>query len=151
MKSIEEEIQQKKWHNDHHKAVINIFYTYHVLKENMSSLLKPYKISFQQYNVLRILRGAHPMGLSSASICEKLIDRKSDVSRLINRIQILGLIERRQNKKDKRISEIFLTLRGLEILGQIRAIDNFYKEKMPIKLTDEEAQLLSVLLDKTRM
>jgi DNA-binding MarR family transcriptional regulator len=100
---------------------------------------------------LRILRGAHPLGLSSARIQEKLIDRKSDVSRLINRIEKLGLIERRQNKKDKRVSEVFLTLRGLEILGQIRVIDKFYKDKMPLKLTDEEAQLLSALLDKSRM
>jgi len=151
MKSIEEEVHQKKWHNNHHKAVINILYTYHFIKENMASLLRPYKISFQQYNVLRILRGAHPLGLSSANIQEKLIDRKSDASRLINRIEKLGLIERRQNKKDKRVSEVFLTLRGLEILGQIRVIDKFYKDKMPLKLTDEEAQLLSALLDKSRM
>ena len=94
MKSIEEEVHQKKWHNNHHKAVINILYTYHFIKENMASLLRPYKISFQQYNVLRILRGAHPLGLSSVHIQEKLIDRKSDVSRLINRIEKLGFIEK---------------------------------------------------------
>jgi DNA-binding MarR family transcriptional regulator len=147
MKSIEEEVQQKKWHNDQHKAVINILFTYHVFKENMSSLLKPYKISFQQYNVLRILRASHPKGISSVFIQ----NRKSDVSRLINRIEKLGLIERRQNREDKRISEIYLTLRGLELLGQIRVIDKFYKDKMPQKLSDEDAQLLSALLDKSRM
>ena len=81
----------------------------------------------------------------------QLIDRKSDVSRLINRIEKLGLIERRQNREDKRIWEIYLTLRGLELLGQIRVIDKFYKDKMPQKLSDEDAQLLSALLDKSRM
>ena len=151
MKSIEEEVQQKKWHNDQHKAVINILFTYHVFKENMSSLLKPYKISFQQYSVLRILRASDPKGISSVFIQNKLIDRKSDVSRLINRIEKLGLIERRQNREDKRISEIYLTLRGLELLGQIRVIDKFYKDKMPQKLSDEDAQLLSALLDKSRI
>ena len=59
-KSIQEEIQQRNWHNDQQVAVINILYTYHWVKGRISEALAPYKITMQQYNVLRILRGAHP-------------------------------------------------------------------------------------------
>ena len=76
---------------------------------------------------------------------------EDDRKQFFDGVEKLGLIERRQNRDDKRISEIYLTLRGLELLGQIRVIDKFYKDKMPQKLSDEDAQLLSALLDKSRM
>ena len=95
------------------------------------------KIRKQENPLVTVIipRSPNSPSIDGVFIQNKLIDRKSDVSRLINRIEKLGLIERRQNKEDKRISEIYLTLRGLELLGQIRVIDKFYKDKMPQKLT----------------
>ncbi|MDA8787365.1 MarR family transcriptional regulator [Schleiferiaceae bacterium] len=150
MKSLQEEIQQRKWQNDQQLALINVLYTYHWLKDQMTEALKPYKITMQQYNVLRILRGAHPDGMAAARIRERLLDKTSDVSRLLDRLEKNNLVERQASKDDKRMSEIFLTLRGLEILGQIRSVDKLHKEQLPKSLNDEEAQLLSALLDKMR-
>ena len=150
MKSLQEEIQQRKWQNDQQLALINVLYTYHWLKDQMTEALKPYKITMQQYNVLRILRGAHPDGMAAARIRERLLDKTSDVSRLLDRLEKNNLVERQASKDDKRMSEIFLTLRGVEILGQIRSVDKLHKEQLPKSLNDEEAQLLSALLDKMR-
>jgi DNA-binding MarR family transcriptional regulator len=104
----------------------------------------------QQYNVLRILRGAHPEGLAIGVIRERLLDKTSDVSRLVDRLVKLGYVERKGSKEDRRVTHIFLTLRGLELLGQIRSVDKFTKDELPKRLTNEEAQLLSALLDKVR-
>ncbi|MDG1252517.1 MAG: MarR family transcriptional regulator [Schleiferiaceae bacterium] len=150
MKSLQEEIQQRKWQNDQQLALINVLYTYHWLKDQMSEALRPYKITMQQYNVLRILRGSHPQGMAAARIRERLLDKTSDVSRLLDRLVVNNLVERQASKEDKRITEIYLTLRGLEILGQIRSVDKLHKEQLPKTLNDEDAQLLSALLDKMR-
>ena len=66
--------------------MINILYTYHWLKGRISEALAPYKITMQQYNVLRILRGSHPKGMAAARIRERLLDKTSDVSRLLHRL-----------------------------------------------------------------
>ena len=150
MKSLQDEIQQRKWQNHQQMALINVLYTYHWIKDQMTEALKPYKITMQQYNVLRILRGAHPDGMAAARIRERLLDKTSDVSRLLDRLEKSNLVERQSSKEDKRVTEIFLTLRGLEILCQIRAVDKLHKEQLPKVLSDEDAQLLSALLDKVR-
>jgi len=150
MKSLQEEIQQRKWQNDQQLALVNVLFTYHWLKDRMSEALKPYKITMQQYNVLRILRGSHPKGMAAARIRERLLDKTSDVSRLLDRLEKLNFVERQNSPEDKRVTEIFLTLRGLEILGQIRSVDKLHKEYLPKVLSDEDAQLLSALLDKMR-
>ena len=150
MKSLQDEIQQRKWQNHQQMALINVLYTYNWIKDKMTEALKPYKITMQQYNVLRILRGAHPDGMAAARIRERLLDKTSDVSRLLDRLEKSNLVERQSSKEDKRVTEIFLTLRGLEILGQIRAVDKLHKEQLPKVLSDEDAQLLSALLDKVR-
>jgi DNA-binding MarR family transcriptional regulator len=104
----------------------------------------------QQYNALRLLRAAHPEGLVAGVIRSGLLDRTSDVSRLVDRMVKLGYVERRAIQEDARVKKIFLTLRGLELLGQIRSVDKFTKEDLPKRLTDQEAQTLSALLDKVR-
>ena len=149
-KSLQEEIQQRNWHSDQQVAVINILYTYQWLKGRISTALAPYKITMQQYNVLRILRGAHPEGLAIGVIRERLLDKTSDVSRLVDRLVKLGFVERKGSKDDRRVTRIFLTLRGLELLGQIRSVDKLTRDELPKRMTDEEAQLLSALLDKVR-
>lgn len=97
-----------------------------------------------------MLRAAHPEGLVAGVIRSGLLDRTSDVSRLVDRMVKLGYVERRAIQEDGRVKKIFLTLRGLELLGQIRSVDKFTKEDLPKRLTDQEAQTLSALLDKVR-
>jgi len=126
-------------------AVINILYTYQWLKGRISTALAPYKITMQQYNVLRILRGAHPEGLAIGVIRERLLDKTSDVSRLVDRLVKLGYVERKGSKDDRRVTRIFLTLRGLELLGQIRSVDKLTKDELPKRMTDEEAHAVERL------
>jgi hypothetical protein len=107
MKSLQEEIQQRKWQNDQQLALVNVLFTYHWLKDRMSEALKPYKITMQQYNVLRILRGSHPKGMAAARIRERLLDKTSDVSRLLDRLEKLNFVERQNSPEDKRVTDLF--------------------------------------------
>lgn len=149
-KSIQEEFPRRKWHSNQQVAVTNIIFTNHWIKARIGRALDPYKITMQQYNALRLLRAAHPEGLVAGVIRSGLLDRTSDVSRLVDRMVKLGYVERRAIQEDGRVKKIFLTLRGLELLGQIRSVDKFTKEDLPKRLTDQEAQTLSALLDKVR-
>ena len=83
-KSIQEEIQQRNWHNDQQVAVINILYTYHWVKGRISEALAPYKITMQQYNVLRILNGVFPGSHSRGEIARRMVRRAPDLTRMLD-------------------------------------------------------------------
>lgn len=150
MRKLQDELNKRKWRNGHQLAMTNVLFTAQWLKEQFTQALEPYRITIQQYHVLRILRTMHPEGMSSTQIQQQLLDKTSDVSRLIARLYKLKLIKRRKSKEDGRITNLFLSYRGLELLGQIRAVDKIDKVMLPEHITEEEAQMLSALLDKMR-
>lgn len=148
MKRIEEEIQQKKFKNPHQKAVINLIYTANWLQNKHQGFFKSYGITGQQFNILRILKGQHPNSISATAIKGRLLDRNSDVSRLLDRLAAKNLLIKKACPQDKRASDVFITPEGLDLLKEIdkhqRHIDNV------LALSEEEAQQLSDLLDKSR-
>lgn len=150
MAKLKDELAPQRWHNNQHVAAINTLFTAQWLKERLAQELAKYNITLQQYYVLRILRSVHPDGISSAEIRKRMMDDSSDISRIISRLVKLKYVRRKASKADKRVTEIHLTFRGLELIGQLRGIDRFYKSKLTKALTEEEAQLLSALLDKVR-
>jgi DNA-binding MarR family transcriptional regulator len=148
MKKIEDEIQQKKFQNAHQKALINLIYTSNWLQNKQQELFKSFGITGQQFNILRILKGQHPKSISATEIKSRMLDRNSDVSRLLDRLELKKLISKKTCPSDKRASDILITEEGLELL---KLIDK--KEKsinQILSLTDEEALTLSDLLDKSR-
>lgn len=145
---IEDEIQQKKFRNNHQKAVINLIYTSNWLQNKHLHFFKPYGITGQQFNILRILKGQHPQSISATEIKNRLLDQNSDVSRLLSRLELKQLITKATCPNDKRASDVHITEAGLQLLDEI---DKNQKEfDGSLDLTPDEAKLLSDLLDKAR-
>jgi len=142
-------IQQKKFENSYHKVIINILYTAGWLELEQTKLLRPFDISPQQYNVLRILRGCHPQAASVAYIQERMLDSMSNASRLVDKLLLKSLVLRQPCREDRRQVDIFITSQGLTLL---EVIDSHMgtNESRYKKLSPEEAETLSGLLDKIR-
>ncbi|MCB9245419.1 MAG: MarR family transcriptional regulator [Flavobacteriales bacterium] len=146
---IEEAIQQGKFKSPYQKLVINIAFTNSYLSNMIATVLKPYDLSMQQYNVLRILRGQHPHPVSINSITERMIDRMSNASRLVEKLRKKELVERRQCAEDKRQVDVILTDSGLQVLHELDDIISGVDGSMN-HLTEKEANQLNDLLDKLR-
>jgi DNA-binding MarR family transcriptional regulator len=146
---IEEEISQSRFRNAHQKAAVNLLYTANWIENKMRVILGPFDITTQQYNILRILRGSHPRGLSASDIKDRMLDRNSDVSRLIDRLLAKKLVSKSQNTSDKRATDIQLTESGLGLVDRMESISQDL-DGILSHLTKEEAAQLSDLLDRGR-
>lgn len=149
MTKLEEAIQQKKFVNERQKANLNIMYTSSWITGKISSVLKPYGISPQQFNILRILNGQKGKPATVKMLTERMIDKMSNTSRLVEKLKLKGLVDRRECEQDRRQVDIFLTGKGLKVMNECSAeISN--KVESALNLTEEEAGLLNQLLDKIR-
>ena len=99
---LEEEIAQQKFAGEQQKAMINLLFTYHWAVSKMKSDFKPYDITMQQFNILRILRGQMPNPCTINILKERMLDKMCDASRMVDRLLQKGFIERCVNKKDRR-------------------------------------------------
>jgi DNA-binding MarR family transcriptional regulator len=113
---LEQAIKSNKFRNELHKAGINILYTAWWLKTLMSKELKEYGLTHEQYNVLRILNGKHPEQICVKEIACRMIERNSNVPRIIDRLEIKKLVKRSTSEADKRETVIVLTPAGINIL-----------------------------------
>ena len=148
--SLEKEIHQREFRNDYQKAMVNILYTYNYLVGKMNELFKGYDITRQQYNVLRILRGQHPGHASVLLIRERMVDKMSDASRIVERLRLKELVIRKFGAVDKRSVEVSITQKGLSLLQKMD--DEVNKmEKLFSHLNDDEIHQLNSLLDKIRI
>ena len=146
---IEEEIKGH-FRNEYHKGLINLIFTSKQLNQQFSTILKKHKITDAQYNVLRILRGNKSQIPSSIGyIKERMLDRNSDVSRIVDKLYGLQFIERQESSIDRRLKEIVITDKGLKILSKIddseKKVDTFLHN-----LSDSDVNKLNELLDKIR-
>lgn len=147
--NIEEEIKQTKFRNVQQKTILNILFTSNWIQNKQKDFFEPYGITGQQYNILRILRGQHPNQISGAEIKNRMLDKNSDVSRLLDRLIGKNLVVKSQCPKDKRASDISISEAGLDLLLKLdEAIDS--QESQLMSLSPEEASTLSSLLDKSR-
>lgn len=145
---IEDEIKQQKFKTPHQKAVLNLIYTTSWMQGRQKDIFKTFGITLQQFNILRILRGQHPSSTSATEIKSRMLDKNSDVSRLLDRLLAKKVITKRVSANDKRAADVNLTEEGLELL---RAIDKKQNQiDNVLLLSEEEAIILSDLLDKSR-
>src|SRR6201992_3981330 len=114
---IEEEIQRSKFEDNYHKAVINVTYTYGWLSNTFRCQFERYNLTQQQFNILRILRGQYPKPATINLLKERMIDKMSDASRIVDRLVQKGLVSRCTNNKDRRAVDIRISELGLDILG----------------------------------
>ncbi|POS01758.1 MarR family winged helix-turn-helix transcriptional regulator [Flavobacterium croceum] len=132
------------------KVILNILYTNGLINENMSEMLKPFDLSTEQYNVLRILRGQKSCPANMCVIQERMITKNSNTTRLIDKLLLKDLVTRNVCPNNRRKIEVSITQKGLEILEQLdpKLIEheNFFAQN----LTSNELSLLNELLEKIR-
>src|SRR5437868_6045316 len=113
---LEKEINQKKFRSQQHKLAVNLIYTFNWLNEHQVNVLKPFDITLQQFNVLRILRGQHPQTASVKLIRERMLDKMSDASRIVEKLRVKGLLSRTTCPNDRRACEVVISQKGMELL-----------------------------------
>lgn len=147
--TIEEELKGR-FRNEYHKGLINLTYTTRQLNYGFLQTLKKHDITEQQYNALRILRGFRSQApLSIGFIKERMLDKDSDVSRLIDRLHDKGLVSRNENPDDRRQKSVEIMEKGLTLLQSMGGCKNM-EDNMLKCLSENEIQELNRLLDKIR-
>jgi DNA-binding MarR family transcriptional regulator len=146
---IEKDIHQNKFRNERHKATINLLFTYGWTVERLKQFVSDHGITHQQFNILRILRGNHPTPLSTLTIRERMIDKMSDTSRIVDRLLSKGLVKKVVCKKDRRLVDITITDKGLKLLEKLDVRQD-EMDGVLSNLSEKEASSLSKLLDKIR-
>ncbi|MGE5352542.1 MAG: MarR family winged helix-turn-helix transcriptional regulator [Acidobacteriota bacterium] len=146
---LEEEIKQKHFSSQYHKALVNIIYTNNWIASQQTDILKPHGITMQQYNVLRILRGQHPKPATIKLIKERMLDKMSDASRIVEKLRAKGLVERNICPEDRRNVDVIITKKGLDLLSKIDTPEHLLEHRLTT-LNTEEVKNLNHLLDKLR-
>jgi len=147
--SIEQDIQQEKFLNEHEKAAINILFTSSWLHNINSARLKPHDITPEQFNVLRILRGSHPKKMMLADITSRMLDKNSNATRLVEKLRQKGFVSREICENNRRQVDIAITEKGLGILKNIDSEEAAWLATLK-NITKAEAQELNRVLDKLR-
>ncbi|MDQ1088398.1 MULTISPECIES: MarR family winged helix-turn-helix transcriptional regulator [unclassified Siphonobacter] len=149
--SIETEIKQRAaFTSPFHKVMVNLIYTNNWITSRNSEDLKPFGLTIQQFNVLRILRGQHPNAITVNAIIDRMLDKMSNASRLVDKLLAKGLVSRLVCPNDRRAVDVRITDKGLALLSEIDKGMSGWESEITGRLTVEEAELLSHLLDKMR-
>jgi DNA-binding MarR family transcriptional regulator len=146
---LEKDIKQQHFNSENQKLIINLVFTNNWLTEKIRDFLSTEDITLQQFNILRILRGSHPRPLSTLTIRERMLDKMSDTSRIVDRLVLKGLVDKKTCPSDKRLVDISITEEGKKVLA---TIDQKEKEMMAVitNLNQGEMKMLNGLLDKMR-
>lgn len=135
--------------NDQQRALVNILHTYYFIINQMNDAFKKYDITRQQYNVLNILKDQHPKAASVNLIKARMLDKMSDVSRIVERLRLKGLVVRQSAVKDKRAVDVTITPKGVDFLVTIDPEIARLSDSVS-NLTAEETASLNHMLDKIR-
>lgn len=146
-----EEIQQNKpFRSLSHEGVLGLLRTADRLRWSFSRVLEPFGVTHQQYNVLRILRGAGSEGLPTLSIAERMVERTPGITRLVDRLQAKGWVERQRATCDRRQVVCTLSEAGFELLASLDGPTDEADDKALAMLSQEEQRTLIDLLDRVR-
>lgn len=146
---IEQDIQQsRKFRNEHHKTVVNLIFTHNWVTERLKQFLDREDLTLQQYNILRILRGSE-LPISTLQIRERMLDKMSDTSRIVDRLILKKLAKKSISKKDKRLVDVSLSPKGKKLLEKLDSAQSFIDGVMQ-NIDENDAKQLNRLLDKVR-
>lgn len=146
---IEDEIKQSQFQDEHQKAMINLIYTAGWLQLRQACAFKQFALTSPQFNILRILRGQHPQPATVALLIERMLDKTSNASRIVDRLEEKKLVTRTVCPSNRRAVDIRITPAGLALLDQIE-ISGVMQAAAHASLSETEAQQLNKLLDKMR-
>ncbi|MEX2641803.1 MAG: MarR family transcriptional regulator [Balneolales bacterium] len=147
---LEDEINTDKFLSDHHRAVINIMFTANWLLASMNTILEPFGISEQQYNVLRTLKNNKGAPMKLYMIAERMIHRTSNVTRLVEKLRQKGLVNREVCEKNRRQVDITITEEGGQMLRKISPLILEQQKTINTKWSQAEAETIGRLLDQVR-
>jgi MarR family transcriptional regulator, 2-MHQ and catechol-resistance regulon repressor len=146
---IDKDIQQARFRNVYQKAGINLIYTLGWMKDRTRSIFDSEDITPQQFNILRILRGSFPQPLSTLQIRERMLEKMSDTSRIVDRLITKGLVKKLVCKADRRLVDVIISDKGKKLLERLDTRQD-EMDGVLSNLSEKEAALLSDLLDKIR-
>lgn len=146
--SIEKDINQSKFRNEYQKGVINFIYTFNWMNEKMKSVFAREDITPQQFNILRILRGAGTP-ISTLQIRQRMLDKMSDTSRMVDRLVIKTLVKKNICPEDKRLVDVSITSKGKKLLEKLDKYDGEMDDLLS-NLNQDEVKKLNKLLDTIR-
>ncbi len=147
--NLEDEIKSKGFSSEYEKLEVNLIYTYNWARDTKSKYFKDFDVTAQQYNVLRILRGRFPKPYSTSEIRDRMLDKMSDASRIVDRLFAKGYLDRKSCEKDRRLVDVVINKKGLGLLKEMdERIQASAKEFQ--NLSGDEVSNLNELLDKLR-
>ena len=146
--SLEKDINQLKFRNEFQKASINIIFTFNWMTEKTKEIFEREGLTSQQFNILRILRGAGAP-LSTLQIRQRMLDKMSDTSRIVDRLIIKGLVKKTVSKTDKRLVDVSITDKGKKVLAKLDKCEDQMDDVVKT-ISEAEAKTLNKILDKMR-
>ena len=146
--NLEQEIKQKAFRSEQAKLIVNLIYTYNQLKSRIAIVLKDEGVTMQQYNVLRIVNGSGEEGITTSEIRERMLDKMSDASRMVDRLESMGFVTKQRDRNDRRILHIFLTEIGKTLVQRLMERETI--DQLAHGVEEESAQQLNELLDAFR-
>ena len=147
---LEDEIKIKRFQDSKHRAMVNLIFTSYWMGDKFGSIIKPFGISEEQYNVLRILSGQKENAINLKDIQERMIHKTSNTTRLVEKLRLKGLVIRELCEENRTKVEILITKKGEELLKQITPVLKKHRELIFKTLSNKEAESLADLLDKLR-
>ena len=146
--TLEDDINQHAFRSEYQKSALNLIYTFNWVNEKINRKFEPFDITQQQFNILRILRGAG-QPLSTLQIRQRMLDKMSDTSRIVDRLIKKGMVKKTIRREDRRLVDVLLTDKGKKLLQSMDVLDEEV-DAIFKWLNDEEARQLNQLLDKIR-
>ncbi|MEO1256191.1 MAG: MarR family transcriptional regulator [Bacteroidota bacterium] len=146
---ISEDIKQEKFKSEYSKAIVNIIYTHSWLNQQHVAFFKENGLTTPQFNILRILRGQYPEPATVNLLIDRMLDKSSNASRIVDRLEQKGLVVRKQCPEDRRAVDVLISKKGLDLLQEMDEKMEGWEDEIN-NLTEEEAATLNTLLDKVR-
>ena len=145
---LEDEIKQKKFKSEYQKLLLNVIFTGNWLNSQSIKSFKPFGVSPQQYNVLRILKGQHPNAITVNQIAERMLDKNSNASRLVDKLVLKELVKRETCESDRRQMDVAITDKGLKLLTNMDKNIEHIDKLMENKISKKDAEMINSILDK---
>lgn len=146
---INEDIKQARFASEYQKATINVLFTASFISHRYQQFLKQFTITPPQFNLLRILRGQYPEATTINDLIDRMIDKSSNASRIVEKLVVKNLVERKVCKSDRRAMDVVITKQGLQLLSEIDKLEPEMYFGLH-SITEQEAKTLNEILDKGR-
>ncbi len=146
---LSEEIKQKKFKSEYQKLAINLVYTANWLNYHHEKSCRKFGITSEQFNILRILRGQHPKPATVNLLIERMLNKTSNASRLVEKLRVKEMVARQTSENDRRACDVIITKKGLALLKQLDAVESEWNELLE-PLSEAESKKMNQLLDKLR-